>query len=152
MFNIIVSIIISCNGYINHHIELSIFMISSNIINGIYYFLLRNSIYNIFGKANDTQTITHHLKMIHGTTKTDIFINLSVLVIVTTFFILWINEKYGTDRILLIIEYSLNTLISLFSLYVCYVNMKQLRQLFSIDNYQKTYNSEFNDHSAISNV
>lgn len=149
LFNITMCSIISYNGYIIHHIEMSIFMIITNIINGGYYLILKNSFHNIFMKPNDCITITSNIRLIDKTTKIDLLINLIVLIITIVLFILWVGNNNSLDRNLLILEYTLNTYINIFSLYFCYINISQMNVIFNANNYQITY---YNQNSPITIV
>lgn len=130
--------IISLNGYLTKHVELSIIMIVMNIVNLLYYLLIKNSIQKIYGEHNHGEMVRMHLKRISYSTYLDIMLNILVFVTVTLLFSIWVGNKYNTDRSLLIFEYVLNTIVNLVSFSLCIKNLFDLRNLFNIKNYTKT--------------
>jgi hypothetical protein len=64
--------------------------------------------------------------------------NLAVFVTVTILFVSWLGNEINTDRSLLIFEYALNTIVNVFTLFSCCMNIYQLRSLFDSNKYQST--------------
>lgn len=142
--HIITCFAISFNGYILHHLELSTLMIIMNFINLCYYIVVKNSIFNIFGKANCSPTIKKYIDVIGISTYIDIILNIIVLILITVLFSLWLGHKYDIDRNLLIFEYVINTLVNIFSLSVCYFNILTLKKLFNRKHYEVTSGIDLN--------
>lgn len=136
--NIIICSLISLNGYTKSHLNLSLIIVFGNILNGIYYFLLRKYIKSIFD--NSTYDILIKLNIIRMLTYLDVFINIIILLITIILAFLWINGSNTYDDNLLIVETCLISIVSLINIEFIFITIYRLKYTFNPERYNLTEN------------
>lgn len=147
--HVIIFVVAAYKGYMLHHTELSVLVIMMNFVNVIYYSIVKHSIYEIFGRHSTSSNIQKYMIVIRNFTYFDILMNLTVFIVVTVLFILWVDDESSIDRSLMIFEYVSNTLVNIFTVYSCTVNIYQLKSLF---NRNQTTSFDCTDNNVVSPI
>lgn len=130
IIHVIICGAVSVNGYVLHHIELSVIMIGMNIMNVGYYLFIRKSLNQLFGTINGVTSMVSYIKQISLITYIDSIVNLVVLIITTVLFILWIKGMHGSDKNIFIFEYIVNIGVNITTLCLCLKNIIRLNKIF----------------------